>query len=688
MGNAKNVIKALMRTLDDTSLSGVAALDEAIRACSSYTGTQDLINHFVSDCRNAGSSNTFLLDKCGINLNNADTGAISGLDAGGTVEKNAEDIIYEPVSNTNIYNYPNANTQSCIDGIIIKWPGQYYSKSEEEMMAGPFHWWIDSALKRIEDDYGLSFTESGSSARYIRFSFYDVNPDNTGGINLANTGGGIINRQGQACDGYCNSNGLSDYINININRLAFNKNYHIYKNYTNGNASGYSQYTDNYGHVHTPEFWDRTITHELVHALMKSNIKRMNDLPQFFTEGSAELIHGIDDTRRYNIERLAANADLLANNLSLDPGTGNDDSYAAGYMLLRYLGKQAAIGIPAGTSYSSDYKTLKGGSSFGGNVLWLSSQSGYEYKASTQAIDASAVDHNLVLAGRNGENDTLIGGAGKNDIWGGGSGNDILTGGTGVNTYWFGAGDDCDTVTDFHSGRDNVYWYTGALTGITTSGTDVILHSGDSMLDIKGMAGKKLNLAVPGAAINTIIGQQDKENTMTYDDSIAYYSGSQSHTDTLEVNQATAISLANNLGRFYVDIDNIDASRATGKMTIIGSNGNNVITAGQGGSDIWGSFGGNDTMIGGSGQDTFWYGSGDGTDTIKNASAMDTIFIYDPAFNCSSLAMQGNDLVIGNAKGGSLAVDDWNGTINLRLADNSEYTLNRNGSGSIVATAK
>ena len=50
----------------------------------------------VADCRNASSADDFLLNYCGINLYNDDTGAITGYDAGGsTYEKNASDIVPE-----------------------------------------------------------------------------------------------------------------------------------------------------------------------------------------------------------------------------------------------------------------------------------------------------------------------------------------------------------------------------------------------------------------------------------------------------------------------------------------------------------------------------------------------------------------------------------------------------------------
>ena len=91
----QDVIKKFMASLDKTTLSGTAAVDEAIRACSNFNSTQEVIDKVVSDCRTVGNAKNFLLNYCGINLYNDDTGAITGWDAGGAIVKDAEDIVPE-----------------------------------------------------------------------------------------------------------------------------------------------------------------------------------------------------------------------------------------------------------------------------------------------------------------------------------------------------------------------------------------------------------------------------------------------------------------------------------------------------------------------------------------------------------------------------------------------------------------
>ncbi len=94
-------------------------------------------------------------------------------------------------------------------------------------------------------------------------------------------------------------------------------------------------------------YLDRTIAHELTHAVMAANITGFNKLPDSITEGSAELAHGIDDFRRNNILTLAyaSNSEVLfvaLTNNSAETDHLYEDSYSGGYMLLRYFAKQVA----------------------------------------------------------------------------------------------------------------------------------------------------------------------------------------------------------------------------------------------------------------------------------------------------------------------------------------------------------
>ena len=83
----QEVIKAFMASLDKTSLKGTAAVNGATAAASSFGNAQTIINKIISECKSYLAANSqngyekFLLEKCGIILDNKDTGAITGSDA-------------------------------------------------------------------------------------------------------------------------------------------------------------------------------------------------------------------------------------------------------------------------------------------------------------------------------------------------------------------------------------------------------------------------------------------------------------------------------------------------------------------------------------------------------------------------------------------------------------------------------
>ncbi|MBQ7704089.1 MAG: hypothetical protein IJT73_01470, partial [Selenomonadaceae bacterium] len=123
MATQQDVIKKFMKVLNeqgytssDTSEIAKKALDEAIRTCSQYSGIDDAISKFIAACNNATGDDATakLLNVCGINISNDDTGAITGKDAGtSTTEINKDDIVPETMAETDttVYKYT-AKTQS------------------------------------------------------------------------------------------------------------------------------------------------------------------------------------------------------------------------------------------------------------------------------------------------------------------------------------------------------------------------------------------------------------------------------------------------------------------------------------------------------------------------------------------------------------------------------------------------
>ena len=164
MATQQQVIKNFMASLDTTTLSGTAEVDEAIRACSNFGSLQEVINQMVSDCRTVKNANKFLLNYCGIILNNDDTGAISGWDAGGSAVKNSENIVPET---GNLINFT-GNTFT-IKGLTLTLDNNKnfsdLTESQQFIWQALYTWWVKGALNLIAASYGNNFGfDSNSSA--------------------------------------------------------------------------------------------------------------------------------------------------------------------------------------------------------------------------------------------------------------------------------------------------------------------------------------------------------------------------------------------------------------------------------------------------------------------------------------------------------------------------------------------
>ena len=105
MATQQEVIKKFMKVLGgisnlDTIWTPHYAVDEAFKKASegsarSFNSMQDVMDSFLRDFDNAPSGDDFLTQYCGINLENEDSGSITGLDAGGSKVKTDASIVPE-----------------------------------------------------------------------------------------------------------------------------------------------------------------------------------------------------------------------------------------------------------------------------------------------------------------------------------------------------------------------------------------------------------------------------------------------------------------------------------------------------------------------------------------------------------------------------------------------------------------
>ena len=311
----QQVIKAFMASLNRTTLSGTAAIDEAINFATGgkFQTASAVASQFMADLNSSTSYTDFLKDYCYIILGNDDTGAITGLDAGGYALKTRFSIVPEktPVES---WVTPAAGSTTTIHGLTVHWPARGASgrltDAEKFILAGLNSEWIARSLELIRESYELDFnTREGAIVTDI-----DVNFENSSDLVLAYVNW-KLNSSGKATK-------LSLYVNMRYYAM-------INTESEDGKSTSASFYLD------------RVISHEFVHAVMATNIDYMSEMPVYIREGAAELVHGIDDVRRSTIVSLLTSRKDDLENVFLTGGNSNDDNeYAAGFMFLRYLAKQ------------------------------------------------------------------------------------------------------------------------------------------------------------------------------------------------------------------------------------------------------------------------------------------------------------------------------------------------------------
>jgi len=317
MATQQGVIKTLLASLDKTPLEGMAALDTAIQVSSAFKNTQAAINQLINDCKSYVAADKkngwkkFLLEKCGINLSNKDTGAITGSDAGGS-KKTSKSIVPESGSLKKF-----TGRSFTVNGLTftLDKPFKKLSANKQFIWQGLYTWWAKGALDLIKTSYGYSFTDSDAHFDKVTVKF--VEDDSTTEL---------------AWNEYRDrdSNGKADG-KVDSVELVVNMNY--YKNIVTTNPNGYSKDTKFY--------LDKTLAHELTHTLMHAKVLYGYELPKFFKEGWAELTIGIDDERTEDLTYLAKNPSVLSNTLN---GKSDNYVYSAGYVFMRYIAKQAATG--------------------------------------------------------------------------------------------------------------------------------------------------------------------------------------------------------------------------------------------------------------------------------------------------------------------------------------------------------
>ena len=320
MATQQEVIQKFMAALDATTLKSTAAVNAALQACSDFSSVQDFRNKIVSDCKSAGDATTFLRDYCGIIIGNADTGAITGSDAEGGLVKTAKSVVQE---SGDLQDF--TGDEFTFDGLTVKLGKgggtssvkartfAELSAQEQYIWQSFYSYWLEGSLALIAQSYGENFSFNAASSATVN-TLYLIFDNANNGV-LASTWGGPVYAQK-------NTKALELHVNLNFY----------------GKASGVDGVPNS-----NQNYLDRTLAHEMTHAVMRANVDYFDYLPEWVKEGMAELTHGIDDKRTADLRKLAGSSTLI--NQVLSGGTASGvaaPAYSGGYLALRYLAAQAA----------------------------------------------------------------------------------------------------------------------------------------------------------------------------------------------------------------------------------------------------------------------------------------------------------------------------------------------------------
>ncbi|MBR1421693.1 MAG: hypothetical protein IJ575_11665 [Selenomonadaceae bacterium] len=323
------------------------------------------------------------------------------------------------------------------------------------------------------------------------------------------------------------------------------------------------------------------------------------------------------------------------------------------------------------------------------NVVWANA-------GSSATIDFSNSQNAEVIVftdtnGKNGDivslggdyNDTIH--AGKNDTINAGGGDDLIDfnySANGAYVVFDATAEGNDTVTGFVAGdvkKGNVIAVEGSavptfsLTGgnlMVTTDTATMLIDGSE--NFSSTTDFKYNLNGTDGVLRVA-----DNGTVTYDKDVTYYAGTDAEL-VVDTSRTTTIDLSTST---YANIANVDASDASGKLTLLGDSDDNVLYGGTKASTLWGG-GGNDTLIGGDGKDTFQFTASDGNVTIQNGASNDVIdmssftvsdiasydftnsgLVITTSNTDQSLTINGTNLTNLNIGGTTYTIDYANGSI-------------------------
>lgn len=496
---------------------------------------------------------------------------------------------------------------------------------QKAIVAGLFKWWAKESIKINEESYGIGFESPTTMVKEMGLFFYDSQ--------------GMADALASAWSTQQNYNDGSGDGTTTSMKLSVNMNY--YKGVDVDDMDGTAS-------KESAGLLDRTLAHEFTHSVMATNIRYFMKLPDFITEGTAELTHGIDDERGGKIFEIANDAARLTQALSLNDEAQGTDAYSGGYMFMRYFARQAALQ----TLFAPAYSEITANVNLNDNGTYYISGDNYEETATktAQAVKLGKASSNTYTISNAGVNQSITTSASDWKI-NGLMNNTSLTSGAGNDSIEIIEG----TFVNSGAGNDS----------INLNGNDATIETGDGN-DYVSVEGGIDNLIDLGADDDTLVSEEISANFI----------------DAGDGNDSISIDLSNKNIVYSGDGDDYV------KFYYNNCSENKVYL--EDGNDVMDASGKYNTISAGDGDDSL-YISGD-ANLVNLGEGNDTVYVFGT--ENSIYGGEGDDSIVqySNSHGGNyFTYDEYSGKDTIRgfksndiLLIEGEYSTQKSGSNVIV----
>ncbi|MBR1858594.1 MAG: hypothetical protein IJ797_03775, partial [Selenomonadaceae bacterium] len=352
MASQADVIKKFVQGLTTATKTGEEAVNSALKTIgiTNYKTLTDDYRKLGWTEYGSDRNQNILEQSCGVRVNNKDTGAITGSDAGGSTTKTSESIIAESSTAQALteaeYNsftkkgltvnvtyddsgYDNSNFDYDLDTYLDK---------QKLVIRNLYNWWIPEALDLINDSLGVNFTDGRANTNEINIKFTNDTWSYSDFLKIeVDTDMGYASNITWTINMAYLSNITEDDKNGKINEDMHGGIYVNKDSVESGNGIS--------------DYFDRVVARELANMTLRANISYYDDLPNPIKLGLPRLVDGYDENINYTSLYSCYYTSIYGNNLQ-------------GYTLLRYLAKQYVSEIDDTTSGgSSSTDTTSGGGS-------------------------------------------------------------------------------------------------------------------------------------------------------------------------------------------------------------------------------------------------------------------------------------------------------------------------------------